>query len=95
MAAANPGDALDVGLSASGFKKADHDALNRYIMAQQPQHSSSSSVSEDADSECEADCDSEGDDKGCKLQQANEAAKCGTRIGFASGDKSTALEADV
>lgn len=56
LAAANQADALDIKLSASGFKEGDQDALNAYMRPRQihctstpPPSSGASSVSDSID----------------------------------------------
>lgn len=94
MAAAKPKDALDVGLSASGFRKADHDVLDSYIMARETQQSGPSSASDGEDGASGSESSSEKDSgPGVTAWHARHAAVCSSNSGHAGGSGQAALGA--
>ena len=94
VAAAKPEDALDVGLSASGFRKADHDVLDSYIMARETQQSGPSSASDGEDGASGSESSSEKDSgPGVTAWHARHAAVCSSNSGHASGSGQAALGA--
>lgn len=92
MAAAKPEDALDVGLSASGFRKADHAALDSYITARETQQSGPSSASDGEDGASGSESSSENESGPCVTAwHARHAAGCSSNSGHASGSGQAAL----
>ncbi len=76
MAAAKPEDALDVGLSASGFRKTDHEVLDSYIAAQETQQSGPSSASA-----CESGSESSSEEDSGQTSQHGTLQQCAIATG--------------
>jgi len=74
VAGAKPEEALDIWLSAPGFKKAECDMLDSYIMAEDTQHHSSCSDSDCAGSATESGNSSE-DNDGAVVRQSSPCLK--------------------
>ena len=91
VAAAKPKDALDVGLSASGFRKADHD-MDSYITARDTQQSGPSLASDGEDVASGPESSSEQESgSAVTAWHARHAAGCNSNSGHASGSGQAAL----